>query len=78
MNNLPCGKCREYDAIIGSRQVPTGYGRCVPKSVYPTQEGPGQRFPPGAKRAAEGAMPKLEVVKKNEVVPHCLLAKELA
>ena len=71
MNAQPCGKCRHYDVIKGPRFKSTGFGRCVPRSIYPTKEGPGQRFPPNAKRAAEGTMPQIEAVRETDTVPTC-------
>lgn len=73
MNNQPCGQCRHYDVIRGPLRRATGMGRCAARSIYPTKEGPGQRFPAGVKRAAEGAMTKMEVVRDSEIVAACTL-----
>lgn len=49
----------------------TVWGWCTHRSVYPTQEGPGQKFPEGVRRAEAGELAKPYIVKKGQVVLHC-------
>lgn len=71
MADKPCGSCRKFDPIIGQRLHRIGYGRCVPRSTYPAREGPGQVFPPGARRASEGAPADAHVVPHDHVATYC-------
>lgn len=74
-NDLPCGQCKHFDPVRGPRRRPvTGFGRCVARSVYPLEEGPGQTFPPHAKRSETTSF---EIVRNNEVVPQCVHAEKI-
>lgn len=78
MNKLECGKCKEYDPIIGPNEKRTRRGMCVPRSKYPYQEGPGQIFPPGVKRVARGELSEPFIVREKQVISQCTHAKPAA
>lgn len=70
----PCNDCANYDPIVGRESKLTGFGHCVPRSIYPFKEGPGQTFPKDATRVTSPTgLPKLEVVRATEVKPACPL-----
>lgn len=71
MNELPCGLCKLFDPILGSGEKKTRRGWCIPRSVYAHQEGPGQVFPEGVKRAAPGELAKPFIVKRDQVIAPC-------
>lgn len=75
-NDKPCDTCQSFDAIM--RGVPgkgglreTNWAWCAKLSKYPAKEGPGQMFPPGVTRVAEGVLPSPVIVKKGQVVTNC-------
>ena len=76
MNELTCGKCTNYDPILGPGEKHIGRGWCTKKSKYPAIEGPGQVFPPGVERVAEGALAEPYLVDKTQVIPPCMDARE--
>ena len=79
LNGKPCNTCENYAVIsIGDGQKKAARGWCVPKSVYPAQEQPGQVFPPGVKRAPVGELAKPHIVVGVEIVPHCVEYREKA
>lgn len=71
INELPCGQCKNYDPILGPNERETRRGWCIPRSVYPFKEGPGQVFPVGVKHVAKGQLAQPYVVKKDYVHPTC-------
>jgi hypothetical protein len=71
-----CGECANYDPILGPGEKETKRGWCIPRSVYPAVEGPGQVFPPGVKRAKKGELAKPYIVKKYDLLPGCDLSKK--
>lgn len=75
INNLPCGKCVNYDPRLGSNFKDTRRGYCIARSLYPHKEGPGQLFPPQAQRVGKGELAKPFLVKKDQVVEPCTFAK---
>lgn len=75
MNKLECGKCAKYDPILGPNEKRTKRGWCIPRSIYPATEGPGQIFPPGVKRAEAGELAKPFIVRDKQVVESCDMAK---
>lgn len=77
-NNKTCDTCDHFDPVLKGKHgkvVETVWGWCAAQSIYPTNEGPGQKFPAGVTRAAEGEMAKPKIVRKNEVIPSCKLFK---
>lgn len=76
INNLPCGRCRQFDVIRGPGGKATRRGRCAKKSVYPAKEGPGQVFPAGVRRAGPGEAVDIRIVRKDQVVEMCPYARE--
>ena len=76
MNDLPCGKCDNFDPILGSGRKKTAHGWCAKKSVYHHAEEPGQVFPAGVKRAAPGALAQPYIVTWENVETVCPDAKE--
>jgi hypothetical protein len=75
INDKPCGGCKNYDPILGSGERPKRRGWCIPRSLYPAEEGPGQIFPAGVKRVNAGELAKPYIVKKDYVHPMCGLYK---
>jgi len=71
MNNLPCGKCVNYDPILGSGEKHIKKGWCVKKSKYPAHEGPGQSFPKDAQRVEHGQLAEPYIVREDQVVIPC-------
>ena len=72
MNNKPCGECLYFDVIIrGKKETKSGW--CSKKSKYPAKEGPGQVFPDGVERVAEGELAQPVIVSKTGVVAQCTL-----
>jgi hypothetical protein len=70
----PCNTCKNYDAITVRDGKDVGrHGRCAVKSTYPAVEQQGQKFPPGAKRAAAGELAKPFIVIGSDVVSACTL-----
>lgn len=67
MQNKTCGSCVNFDQIVTRGR----HGRCAAKSVYATQEQPGQTFPEGVKRAAPGEQAKPFIVTKLQIVVGC-------
>ena len=76
MNGLPCGNCKLFDPILGPGEKATRRGMCIPRSTYPTYEGPGQVFPPGVPRAPVGELAKPFIVKRDQVVGPCEYARK--
>lgn len=76
INKIPCGRCRNYDPILGSKEKETRRGWCTVRSMYPAKEGPGQIFPSGVRRVAAGEIAKPFIVKKDYVHPTCEHARE--
>lgn len=77
MATKPCKACKLYDVIIGPGSKPTTHGRCIPRSVYPQKEGPGQVFPPGVKRMEEADKPcKPYIVEGNGIVKTCIMFQD--
>lgn len=72
LNEKPCDDCQHFDPVIRGKK-PTNWGWCAKKSVYPKKQGPGQIFPMGVKRVANGADPAQPyMVKKGKVVTNCV------
>jgi hypothetical protein len=76
INDKTCDTCQSFDNVLrgvaskgGLRE--TNWGWCAKYSTYPAKEGPGQRFPLGVTRAAEGEPSIPVIVKKGQVVPNC-------
>ena len=76
MNKLPCGECKLFDPILGPGEKKTRRGQCVPRSVYPAREGPGQVFPTGVARVPVGELAKPFIVKLDQVVAPCEYARK--
>lgn len=70
MADKPCNTCSFYDAITRNERE-TKHGWCAPRSTYPHKEQPGQVFPSGVKRAAQGELAKPFIVLGADVVKHC-------
>lgn len=73
-NDKPCTSCDYFDPILKGKQskrVETVWGWCAKKSVYPYQEGPGQKFPEGVTRLSEPGLAKPVIVKVGQVIEHC-------
>jgi hypothetical protein len=75
-NTRPCDECENFDPVLRgvtaqgkTRETPWGW--CAKKSVYPANEGPGQRFPEGVKRAAADVLAEPVIVKRGQVVSNC-------
>ena len=75
INDMPCGLCANYDPRLGPKYKDTKRGNCVARAKYPFKEGPGQVFPPKAKRVKEGELAEPFLVKKDQVVASCEHAK---
>jgi hypothetical protein len=72
VNDKPCRSCSHYDRIVvGDGTKETRHGWCAVRSIYPAQEGPGQVFPLGVKRAAPGVLASPFVVVGAETVTSC-------
>jgi hypothetical protein len=71
-NKLKCKDCRFYDSIGAKGRGSDSHGRCAVKSVYPAKEGPGQVFPDGVRRVAEGELAKPFVVEADKVISSCV------
>lgn len=50
MNTVKCENCKNYDVIRSGKTKTPKHGWCVPRSLYPFKEGPGQTFPANARR----------------------------
>jgi hypothetical protein len=72
---MPCGQCANYDPRLGPKYKDTKRGNCIARAKYPHKEGPGQVFPPNAKRVAKGQLAEPFLVKKDQVVASCEFAK---
>lgn len=75
INELPCGRCVNYDPRLGPKFKDTKRGNCIARAKYSYKEGPGQIFPPNAQRVKEGELAKPYLVKKDQVVGSCEYAK---
>jgi hypothetical protein len=75
MNELPCGKCRNFDCILRGTE-PTRRAWCAKLSVYPHHDRPGKLVPKGAQRAAKGEPSKPYIVRADEVKAACQHVKE--
>jgi|MudIll2142460700_1097286.scaffolds.fasta_scaffold00022_18 hypothetical protein len=75
MNELPCGKCVNYDPILGSGEKHIKKGWCAKRSKYPAQEGPGQTFPRDVQRVTPGQLAEPFVVREDQIVGHCADAR---
>jgi hypothetical protein len=71
MNELPCGKCLNYDPVLGPGEKNTRKGWCIKRSKYPFMEGPGQVFPKGAQRVEKGQLAEPYIVREKQVVATC-------
>lgn len=72
MNTNPCGKCKNFDPVLGPRNKANAFGWCAARSVYPAKEGPGQVFPPNVKRVDDPAKPaKPLIVYEDKVEAGC-------
>jgi hypothetical protein len=71
INELPCGKCKNYDPILGPNERETRRGWCIPRSKYAHKEGPGQVFPPGVARVGPKELAQPYIVKKDFVHSMC-------
>jgi len=75
MNEHKCEDCNHFDPVMrgnnkGLRQ--TDWAWCAKKSIYPVNEGPGQKFPAGVQRMTDPDKPaEPKIVKKGEVVSNC-------
>jgi hypothetical protein len=76
MATKPCDTCSSYDPVLrgfnrgGHKE--TSWAWCAKKSVYPVNEEPGQKFPPGAKRMSEAVGPaKPFIIKRGQIVGNC-------
>jgi hypothetical protein len=74
-NDVPCGKCQNYDPILGPGEKETKRGWCTMRSVYPHSEGPGQVFPAGVDRVNAGELAQPFIVKKNYTHPTCEMVR---
>lgn len=77
MNKTPCGKCANYDPILGPGEKHKGLGWCIPRSKYPAQEGPGQVFPPGVKRVEHGKLAEPYIVEEHQVIEQCTFVRQV-
>lgn len=75
MSDRPCKECNNYDVIIRGKRE-TAHGWCAAKSTYPTNEGPGQVFPDGVRRAAAGEMAQPVIVKGDSIETRCAEFRE--
>lgn len=74
MADKPCNTCKNYDPITVRDGKDAGrHGRCAAQSTYPAVEQPGQKFPPGVKRAALGEPAKPVIVEGDGLVAACTL-----
>jgi len=75
LNQKTCTSCEHFDPVLrgqpGGTVRETVWGWCTLRSIYPTKEGPGQKFPEAVRRAEEGQLAKPYIVKKGQVVLHC-------
>lgn len=71
MNEIPCGKCVNYDPMLGSGEKHVHKGWCTKRSKYPTQEGPGQVFPKGVMRVERGQLAEPFIVREKQIVTTC-------
>lgn len=75
-NKKPCETCEHYDPVM--RGVPakggvreTTWAWCAVKSKYAAKEGPGQKYPDGVQRVAEGELAEPYMVRRGQVVSNC-------
>lgn len=74
MADKPCNTCKNYDPItIRDGEDIGNHGRCAAQSTYPAVEQQGQKFPPGVKRAAPGALASPVIVAGEDVQKLCTL-----
>jgi hypothetical protein len=76
LNEHPCGDCKHYYPNIIGESREARHGWCAAKSVFPHREGPGQSFPVGSKRAAEGKLAEPTIVWKSKIVGYCSLFQD--
>ena len=75
-NSNPCDTCEHFDPVLRGKTGPgglreTAWGWCSKRSTYPAQEGPGQRFPDGVKRAEATKLAVPYIVRRGQVVLNC-------
>lgn len=70
-NTVKCGDCVHYDPVLGPGERHINKGWCIKRSLYPSHEGPGQMFPPHAKRVKVGELAQPFIVRKDQCVLAC-------
>lgn len=75
-NDKPCNTCEYFDPVMRGQPAQggvkeTNWAWCSKKSKYPFREGPGQKFPAGVERVAEGELGQPVIVRKNQIVQNC-------
>lgn len=77
MNTTACGKCKNFDQLVGPRNKAQPFGWCAARSVYPAKEGPGQVFPAGVKRVDDPMKPaKPLIIYQDTVDAGCVFLQE--
>lgn len=77
MNTTVCGKCKNFDQLVGPRNKAQPFGWCAARSVYPAKEGPGQVFPAGVKRVDDPMKPaKPLIIYQDTVDAGCVFLQE--
>lgn len=75
-NEVPCGKCANYDPIIRGSAKITKRGWCIPRSKYRYEDAPGQVIPPNAERVTdETALAEPFIVRRKGVEPTCVFVR---
>lgn len=75
MNEVPCGKCLNYDPVLGPSEKNTHKGWCIKRSKYPFLEGPGQAFPKNVTRVEHGQLAEPYIVREKQVIAACTEAR---
>jgi hypothetical protein len=71
-NTLRCSECKYFDPVTPPKGHTASHGWCVARSLYPFKEGPGQVFPPSARRVdSPEKLAKPVIVRTDEVVAAC-------
>jgi len=75
-NDKPCDTCEHFDPVMRGQTAKGGvretrWGWCAKRSKYPTYEGPGQMFPAGVERVAQGELAQPFILSKGQVQSNC-------
>ena len=71
ITSVPCGKCANFDAVIGPNHKITAHGWCAKQSKYPHTDPPTHPAPQGAERVERGELAEPRIVRAVDVFEHC-------